>query len=52
MDDCQEMRTDVEVRNVTVMFSGETGKEPVNKDRQWLSVKVQPIKEQTIAGDT
>lgn len=31
MDVCQEIRTEVEVRNVTVIFSGETGKEPGNK---------------------
>lgn len=32
MNDCQEMRTDVEERNVTVMFSGEMGKEPATRD--------------------
>lgn len=35
MEVCQEMRTDVDVRKVTVMFSGETGKEPGRRTREF-----------------
>lgn len=34
MDVCQEMRTEVELMKVTVIFSGETGNDPASERKR------------------